>query len=1187
MSSLDVTLRRQNRANFFSAMSRQQAFNLGIINTVRGANQPTTSSGLLSASDGKIDVTPNQQALTLAKNLGLTDQILFFERLVTNNIPTSKEAIQFAQVAFSNPELAIEEFSTPPPPPPPPYNASGLAEWAISLYLPRGSNTLSCINSIVFDSSNNIYVTGIWLYPLNTFRLKNLDGTDSSVFLPSLQSTLYSSTFLIKYNVSGNVEWVTYLPNGTNTTTGWSLAVDSQNSVYLVGTYISSSLLPIYNAITSGSTYTASGISLPIVTTGAVFLIKYNSSGIAQWATFMNSIGTDIGYAITCDSSNNIYITGQYSSNSTTSTLLYDGITSGSTYTNVFNSSLPPITTLGVFILKYSSIGQLIWSNYFNGSGTDTGLSIAADSNNNIYITGVYLSTSSITLYNRALRGFSSYGSSGKSLFNQSTDSCFLIKYTSDGNCERAAVITNSSGNERGTSIAIDSLNNVYLVGNYTLAPFIYNSTESSTYKISSFTLQSPGSSTTAMFLIKYDNVSMNPVWATCFNQTNQTTQGWSISIDSLNNLYITGFTTLTTATFLKNASGFGQANSEIQLPATTLNTVNTNAIYLFKYNSDGIAQWANYINGTQTDERGQIVAIDNSDNIYLGGFYSSYIDGNLNDVSGNTQISSSVILSKGAGSFLVKYNASGISEQATSIASISDLFNSFNNFIGSSVATDSLNNVYYCGNYKNSLPSMILNADGSLSGIVLPSNVSNNIVYLIKCDSNGKVIWATYFANITSTGVNPSITVDSDDNIYLTGIHSSGRSLFNAITSGATYPLSPITLSGSGTSTTIIKYNSSGVVQWTNYFAGTSQGNDISIDSQNNIYIAAQYSSISSVIPLFKSNKGSGNTSADLSLPISSATGSSAAALIKYDSNGDPVWATCLNGSFNKFGRTVKVDLEDNVYFCGSYNAQTVVDVFDGLTSGSIYVPSGIQLPVMPSSFGIFVIKFNSLGKSLWATYMGSTSMNLFKIQTDYSNNVYITGVYRSTDVLPIYNSLTSGSSYTASQISLKASVSTNSDLYLIKFNSSGQAQWATVIDATSGTAPRGMAIDTNNNLYLIGNYNNTTNPLFLDNAITSGSVYPSSLISLPAAPSTDIFLVKYNSSGQVQWATYLTGPGLNDSGNSVCIDSENRVYIIGTYSSVNLPSVNNVAGNGQIASSISLNEIYLTTGAFLIKYS
>jgi hypothetical protein len=109
MSASDIILRRQNRAIFLGTMLKQQAFNNGLIISTKGSNQPTTSAGLLSAIDGKTEITPNEQGLTLAKGLDLVNQILQFEQLVSNNIPTSILAQQFNQSAFSDPQLTIEQ----------------------------------------------------------------------------------------------------------------------------------------------------------------------------------------------------------------------------------------------------------------------------------------------------------------------------------------------------------------------------------------------------------------------------------------------------------------------------------------------------------------------------------------------------------------------------------------------------------------------------------------------------------------------------------------------------------------------------------------------------------------------------------------------------------------------------------------------------------------------------------------------------------------------------------------------------------------------------------------------------------------------------------------------------------------------------------------------------------------------
>ena len=41
-----------------------------------------------------------------------------------------------------------------------------------------------------------------------------------------------------------------------------------------------------------------------------IFLVKYNSSGVKQWAQQLGSSGNDNGNGVTADSSGNIYVTG-------------------------------------------------------------------------------------------------------------------------------------------------------------------------------------------------------------------------------------------------------------------------------------------------------------------------------------------------------------------------------------------------------------------------------------------------------------------------------------------------------------------------------------------------------------------------------------------------------------------------------------------------------------------------------------------------------------------------------------------------------------------------------------------------------------------------------------------------------------------------------------------------------------
>jgi hypothetical protein len=57
------------------------------------------------------------------------------------------------------------------------------------------------------------------------------------------------------------------------------------------------------------------GKTLPISVGQDAFIVKYNTSGLAQWATTISGTVSDIGYAIATDSTG-VYVTGLYSSTS-------------------------------------------------------------------------------------------------------------------------------------------------------------------------------------------------------------------------------------------------------------------------------------------------------------------------------------------------------------------------------------------------------------------------------------------------------------------------------------------------------------------------------------------------------------------------------------------------------------------------------------------------------------------------------------------------------------------------------------------------------------------------------------------------------------------------------------------------------------------------------------------------------
>jgi len=105
---------------------------------------------------------------------------------------------------------------------------------------------------------------------------------------------------------------------------------------------------------------------------------------------------------------------------------------------------------------------------------------------------------------------------------------------------------------------------------------------------------------------------------------TSSSDKGRGVTTDSSDNIYVTGYT----GRDLDGNTSSGE-----------------NDIILIKYNSSGTKQWTKQM-GTTSDDRGNSVTTDSSDNIYVTGYTDGGLDGNTS--SGENNI------------FLVKYNSSG-----------------------------------------------------------------------------------------------------------------------------------------------------------------------------------------------------------------------------------------------------------------------------------------------------------------------------------------------------------------------------------------------------------------------------------------------------------------------------------------------------------------------------------------------
>jgi len=279
----------------------------------------------------------------------------------------------------------------------------------------------------------------------------------------------------------------------------------------------------------------------------------------------------------------------------------------------------------------------------------------------------------------------------------------------------------------------------------------------------------------------------------------------------------------------------------------------------------------------------------------------------------------------------------------------------------------------------------------------------------------------------------------------------------------------------------------------------GTRQYSEgIDVDDDGNIYLAAL-----------------GVTSDDVTYPFSDGT---KIKLVKFNKNGEHQWSreigTDSKNDGNDSGRAVSV----------SPDGEKVA-----IASGSYSNPNGGsgEQPVNSYS-GIHVAMYNKSGTIQWQRYFdkmeiegvgvpygGSYSDHPGDIYVDSSYNVYVCGHQT--------NQCGSGVG------------GCNSNALFFKTNSSGTIQWQKVLHASgeSGhmtTTNRGrnenfkvMAVH-NGDFYLVGGTQQTQQ---------DGS-------------SNEVLVVKYNSSGSVQWQKRLDY-GDSDLGTAIAVDSNNNIYIGG----------------------------------------
>ena len=280
---------------------------------------------------------------------------------------------------------------------------------------------------------------------------------------------------------------------------------------------------------------------------------------------------------------------------------------------------------------------------------------------------------------------------------------------------------------------------------------------------------------------------------------------------------------------------------------------------------------------------------------------------------------------------------------------------------------------------------------------------------------------------------------------------------------------------------------------------------------------------------------------------------------VVVYNTDGVALWATKMGGkqynnNDNTQAQAVTLDKDGNVYVIGIFSCSELT-IYDAPGNTSTLPP--IKFPeYLQSSSGItFLIKYDPLGKALWAIKIGGNINNGTFVQgnsitTDSTGNVYVTGEFTSF-VLPILNA------DNTETIPPLQNIFNNILSFLIKYNAEGQAIWATKTQAkTEGNVyyseGSSIFIDKNENVYINGIYNSAL--LYIYNADQKYALC-SPLHNTGSEINSNIFIIKYNAQGEALWATTQGGNTNNDNcyintTNALVIDAYDNLYTTGSFS-------------------------------------
>jgi hypothetical protein len=371
--------------------------------------------------------------------------------------------------------------------------------------------------------------------------------------------------------------------------------------------------------------------------------------------------------------------------------------------------------------------------------------------------------------------------------------------------------------------------------------------------------------------------------------------------------------------------------------------------------------------------------------------------------------------------------------------------------------------------------------------------------------------------------------------------------------------------------------YSPSGVPQWhrivgtSNIYGGLMYAPYVTVDSQDNAYVAGYAESTMSV---YDSNQEKWWTS-----PNDQNQNGYGGYVVKYDTHGNPLWASFTGTSNEVQLFKHAIDSSNSVYAAGGFSVTTQGDpliVYNG--DGTLSNLGSLTSDAY--NYAGLIEKFSEDGNLVWVnTIDGVSDDYVSQIIVDKNDHIIFAAYAEQDDT---FSNVVIQSQNT-SNIVLAGDNSTGAGI-IGKYDTHGNALWVIQITNSPNLYGKAVALAVNDDNEIIVFVRKET-----DLTVTDAD---GTIVSVPdpsggGGNSHACVLLKFNENGLYQSHTYITGTEFDEyatvyySSSGLSVDSSGNIYV-GVFGDPTSPvlTIYNPDGTSNVVDTNSLNE--LTSGGY-----